>query len=56
MRTLLIALMVLLNLGGGITIVVNIGQGDARWLTDLLIVIVLDVVGFTLLRSMREDG
>lgn len=56
MQTLLISLMVLLNVGGFITIVLNIGQGNPRWLTDTLIVIVLDIVGFTLLRSLREDG
>ncbi|PYE56475.1 hypothetical protein [Deinococcus yavapaiensis] len=56
MQTLLIALVVLLNVGGIITVVINVGQGHPRWLTDLLIVIVLDIVGFTLLRSMREDG
>ncbi|WP_157463562.1 hypothetical protein [Deinococcus pimensis] len=56
MEKLLLALMVLLNVGGVITIIWSIGQGSARWVTDLVTVVLFDVVGFYLLRVLREDG
>ncbi|AFZ68311.1 hypothetical protein [Deinococcus peraridilitoris] len=54
MPGLLIALLVLLNVGGIITVIVNLGQGNPRWVTDLIAVGVLDLVGFYLLRIARQ--
>jgi hypothetical protein len=56
MQSLLIVLIALLNVGGVVSIVWSIGQGSGRWIGDLVVVAVLDVIGFSLLRVMREDG
>lgn len=55
MQGLMIVLMVLLNLGGIVTVVFNIGQGHLRWLADLITLVVLDAIGFYLLRVARSD-
>lgn len=51
---LLVVLLILLNLGGAVSIIFNIGQGHWRWVGDLAFVVVMDVVGVGLLRALRE--
>jgi len=55
-QTMLVVLLVLLNAGGIISVIFNLSQGHARWVTDLLTVIVFDVIGFYLLRALRDDA
>lgn len=54
---LLILLLVLLNLGGLASILFGFGRGE--WLSglgSLGMVVALDLLGFWLLREMREKG
>lgn len=53
---LLVVLLALLNVGGIIAIVLGIGRGEPRWITDLVMLVLLDAVGFTLLRAARDDS
>lgn len=48
-------LIVLLNLGGAASIVLELGHGE-RWpgLSSLALLLALDVLGFWLLRRLRE--
>ncbi|WP_216317733.1 hypothetical protein [Deinococcus aestuarii] len=54
---LLTLLIVLLNLGGVASIVLELGHGE-RWpaLNALVLLLVLDALGFWLLRRLREPG
>ncbi|WP_019584764.1 hypothetical protein [Deinococcus apachensis] len=54
---LLVALLALLNLGGLASVFLHAGRGE--WLPalgSLAVVALLDVVGFRLLRELRENG
>ncbi|EYB69440.1 hypothetical protein DEIPH_ctg006orf0004 [Deinococcus phoenicis] len=54
---LLVTLLVLLNLGGLASILLQFGHGD--WLPglgSLALVVLLDALGFWLLRELRENG
>ena len=53
MQKLLILLMVLLNVGGFISVVLGIG-GGGPWLPTLATLIVFDVFGFYILRALRD--
>ncbi len=55
--SLLMALLVLLNLGGLASSFLQVGRGE--WLPalgSLALVALFDVVGFWLLRELRENG
>ena len=52
---MLMLLLVLLNVGAVISLVLNLTQGHARWLGDLVTAAVLDLIGFYLLRLARDD-
>ena len=54
---LLVTLLALLNVGGLIALVLQFGRGE--WLPglgSLAMVVLLDGVGFWLLRELRENG
>ena len=50
----MVALLALLNIGGVIVIVFNLGRGDGGIWGTLAWLLFLDAVGFWLLRQMRE--
>ena len=57
MSGLLIAMLVLVNLGGFASLLFSLRQGQlGAFFSTLLLMGLLDVFGFWLLRSMREDG
>ncbi|WP_424951129.1 hypothetical protein [Deinococcus sp.] len=57
MTGLLIAMMVLVNLGGFASLLFSLRQGQLlAGLGTLLVMGLLDMFGFWLLKSMREDG
>lgn len=57
MIALLIMMLALLNVGGLISLVLDLGAGHwGRVLSSLALLISLDLLGFWLLRGMREDG
>lgn len=57
MIALLIMMLALLNFGGLISLVLDLGAGHwGRVLSSLALLISLDLLGFWLLRGMREDG
>ena len=57
MSGLLIVLLVLVNLGGFASLLFSIRQGQlGTFFSTLLLMGLLDMFGFWLLRSMREDG
>lgn len=51
---LMVALLVLLNVGGAVGVLLSLGRGDWRGLITLAWVLGLDVAGFWLLRQLRE--
>ncbi|GBF04373.1 hypothetical protein DAERI_010545 [Deinococcus aerius] len=54
---LLALLLALLNLGGLASVFLHLGRGEWRpALGSLAVVVLLDVVGFWLLRELRENG
>ena len=55
MLGLLYALLVLLNIGGIVTVMFDVAAGNGRWFASLVAVLLLDVIGFYLLRLARED-
>ncbi|SMB92977.1 hypothetical protein [Deinococcus hopiensis] len=57
MANLLVLLLVLLNLGGLVSVTFQFGQG--HWgpgLGSLALMILLDLLGFWILRELRENG
>ena len=57
MSGLLIAMLVLVNLGGFASLLFSIRQSQlGAFFSTLLLMGLLDMFGFWLLRSMREDG
>lgn len=54
---LITVLVVFLNLGGVASILLDLGHGE-RWpaLNALVLLLVLDALGFWLLRRLREPG
>ena len=50
----MVALLVLLNVGGVIGVMLSLGRGDWTGLGTLAWVLGLDVAGFWLLRQLRE--
>lgn len=57
MSGLLIVMLVLVNLGGFASLLFSIRQGQlGTFFSTLLLMGLLDMFGFWLLRSMREDG
>ena len=57
MANLLVLLLVLLNLGGLISVVFQFGRGE--WLPglgSLAVLTMLDLFGFWILREVRENG
>lgn len=55
-QRLLVILMILLNVGGIISVILSFGKGNARWITDLVTLIALNAVGFYLLRIAGDDA
>ncbi|GAA4017147.1 hypothetical protein GCM10022631_32180 [Deinococcus rubellus] len=51
---LMVALLVLLNVGGVIVVMLSLGRGDWRGLGTLAWVLGLDLAGFWLLRQLRK--
>ncbi|WP_185974645.1 hypothetical protein [Deinococcus detaillensis] len=51
---LMVAMLVLLNIGGAIGVILSLGRGDLSGLGTLATVLGLDILGFWLLRQMRE--
>ena len=47
-------MLVLLNIGGAIGVILSLGRGDLSGLGTLATVLGLDILGFWLLRQMRE--
>ena len=57
MASLLVLLLVLLNLGGLVSVVFQFGRGESLpGLGSLILLIVLDLFGFWILRELRENG
>lgn len=57
MSGLLIVMLVLVNLGGFASLLFSIRQGQlGTFFSTLLLMGLLDMFGFWLLRSIREDG
>ncbi|GGQ98192.1 hypothetical protein [Deinococcus ruber] len=57
MRGLLIAMMVLMNVGGPASLIFSLRQQNwGAAFNTLALLVLLDVLGFWLLNSMREDG
>ena len=57
MNGLMIAMLVLVNVGGFSSMVFSLRQGQiGAFFSTLLLTALLDVFGFWLLKSMREDG
>lgn len=52
---MLLLLLVLLDVGAVISLVINLSQGHARWLGDLVVAVVLNLIGFYLLRVVKAD-
>lgn len=51
---LVVAMLVLLNIGGAIGVIFSLGRGDLGGFGTLATVLGLDLLGFWLLRQMRE--
>jgi hypothetical protein len=54
---LLVLMLAVLNVGGLISLILDLGAGHwGRVLSSLTLLVALNLLGFWLLRSMREDG